>query len=334
MVLPKTAEGASAIAAAGLLHGHGSAHAAGGDPGDRRRAGVTGARQAALQGEHGQRQLQRSLAEPRDVHRRLTAQGGVPRRVQGRRQRRAVRIAADRAADWHDQARLAHTRQGVRCPTDWKDMQVPGNWESRGLEDFDGVVWFTRTIEAPQGAGEMTLSLGRISNTAEVWVNGLSVAQNVDPAAGCGHRRGARRRPWWRWPRCGAGCGRTAGGRPRQSALRAADRHAEAGRRTRSRCASPTTATTAASSARRRRCSRRPARRGFRWPAPGSTASSGRAMPVRCTRSRASWRHTSRWPIPPHPRRHAAGAGGSRRARRRHPSQREVRERCSSTRPS
>ena len=44
-------------------------------------------------------------------------------------------------------------------------MQVPGNWESRGLPDFDGVVWFTRTIEAPQGAGEMTLSLGRISNT-------------------------------------------------------------------------------------------------------------------------------------------------------------------------
>ena len=60
-------------------------------------------------------------------------------------------------------------------------MQVPGNWESRGLEDFDGVVWFTRTIEAPQGAGEMTLSLGRISNTAEVWVNGLSVAQNATP---------------------------------------------------------------------------------------------------------------------------------------------------------
>ena len=26
-------------------------------------------------------------------------------------------------------------------------MQVPGNWEARGLPDFDGVVWFTRTLE-------------------------------------------------------------------------------------------------------------------------------------------------------------------------------------------
>ena len=54
MVLPKTAEGASAIAAAGLLQDHGSAHAARGDPGDCGGAGVAGARQAPLQGEHGQ----------------------------------------------------------------------------------------------------------------------------------------------------------------------------------------------------------------------------------------------------------------------------------------
>ena len=57
------------------------------------------------------------------------------------------------------------------------------------------MVWFTRTIEAPQGAGEMTLSLGRISNTAEVWVNGLSVAQNSTPppAAGTAAAPGAGR---------------------------------------------------------------------------------------------------------------------------------------------
>ena len=33
---------------------------------------------------------------------------------------------------------------------DWKEMQVPGNWESRGLPDFDGVVWFTRTVDVPR----------------------------------------------------------------------------------------------------------------------------------------------------------------------------------------
>ncbi len=35
---------------------------------------------------------------------------------------------------------------------DWKDMQTPGNWESRGLPDFDGVVWFSRTVDVPAGA--------------------------------------------------------------------------------------------------------------------------------------------------------------------------------------
>ena len=29
---------------------------------------------------------------------------------------------------------------------------MPGKWESRGLPDFDGVVWFTRTVQWPDGA--------------------------------------------------------------------------------------------------------------------------------------------------------------------------------------
>ena len=72
---------------------------------------------------------------------------------------------------------------------DWKDMQVPGNWESRGLPDFDGVVWFTRTIDVPAAAatGTPTLSLGAMRNTGEVWVNGLSMAP---PAGGRGGGRG------------------------------------------------------------------------------------------------------------------------------------------------
>ncbi|HET7218403.1 MAG TPA: PVC-type heme-binding CxxCH protein, partial [Vicinamibacterales bacterium] len=66
---------------------------------------------------------------------------------------------------------------------DWKDMQVPGNWESRGLPDFDGVVWFTRTIDIPAGTGEASLALGTVRNTAEVWVNGLAI---TPPAGGRG----------------------------------------------------------------------------------------------------------------------------------------------------
>src|SRR5439155_20585403 len=43
---------------------------------------------------------------------------------------------------------------------DWKDMQLPGNWESRGLPNFDGTVWFSRTIDLPQGVTPETLALG------------------------------------------------------------------------------------------------------------------------------------------------------------------------------
>ena len=60
---------------------------------------------------------------------------------------------------------------------DWKEMQVPGNWEARGLPDFDGVVWFTRTIDVPAGTGDASLSLGAIRTTSEVWVNGIQVTQ-------------------------------------------------------------------------------------------------------------------------------------------------------------
>lgn len=65
----------------------------------------------------------------------------------------------------------------------WKDMQVPGSWESRGLPDFDGVVWFTRTVDSPQ-ALEASLALGRVSNNADVWINGLSVTPTFGGGGG------------------------------------------------------------------------------------------------------------------------------------------------------
>ena len=74
--------------------------------------------------------------------------------------------------------RLGATKPDWRAPAAeelaaWGDMDVPGNWESRGLPDFDGVVWFTRTLEWPHGSNPSGLTIGRVSNTSEVWVNGL-----------------------------------------------------------------------------------------------------------------------------------------------------------------
>ena len=62
---------------------------------------------------------------------------------------------------------------GADLSSEWKDMQVPGNWESRGLPDFDGVVWFTRTLD---------------------WTDDRRAEQPL-ARAGSEHRRGLGQRP-------------------------------------------------------------------------------------------------------------------------------------------
>ena len=32
----------------------------------------------------------------------------------------------------------------------WKTMELPGYWEDKGMKDFDGVVWFRKTIDIPR----------------------------------------------------------------------------------------------------------------------------------------------------------------------------------------
>jgi uncharacterized protein len=73
---------------------------------------------------------------------------------------------------------------------DWKDMQVPGNWEARGLPDFDGVVWFTRQVDVPSIAGIPSLTIGAVRNTAEVWVNGMALTLPGGGRGGGGGGRG------------------------------------------------------------------------------------------------------------------------------------------------
>ena len=94
--------------------------------------------------------------------------------------------------------RLGTMRPDWRAPADadlsseWKNMEVPGNWESRGLPDFDGVVWFTRTLDWTDAAAPGVLSLGPIRNSGEVWVNGVQVTPTpfAAPAAAPGGGRG------------------------------------------------------------------------------------------------------------------------------------------------
>lgn len=183
MVLPKTVESATALAAAGLLT----------DPDLHTRLAVLLA-------------LADTAPSP-EIGRLLYQAGANADNYTDRWLSRALFIAGTRhkegflAAYKADAAavpagalpialRIGTTKPDWRSPdatavaADWKPMEIPGNWESRGLPDFDGVVWFTRTVDVAAAGGDATLALGRISNSAEVWVNGLSVNAAVPaPAA-------------------------------------------------------------------------------------------------------------------------------------------------------
>lgn len=61
--------------------------------------------------------------------------------------------------------------------SDWPTLKVPMVWEEQGLEGFDGIVWYRRTVElsAEQAQGGATLVLGTIDDGDETFVNGQRV---------------------------------------------------------------------------------------------------------------------------------------------------------------
>ncbi|MEJ7645151.1 MAG: sialate O-acetylesterase [Chryseolinea sp.] len=59
----------------------------------------------------------------------------------------------------------------------WKSMTLPGIWEQQGLPDFDGMVWYRKSITLDDRAvgKEATLELGMIDDSDETFVNGKSI---------------------------------------------------------------------------------------------------------------------------------------------------------------
>ena len=206
MVLPKTAGGGERdCARRACSQDHGSPHAAGGDPRARRCAGVAGdrharsTRRARDADNYGDRWLSRAMYIAAHA-----PQGGVPRRVQGRSRRRcrsaslpiALRIGAT-------QARLARARRRRRSSTDWKDMQVPGNWEARGLPRTSTASSGSRgRSTCRQGAGE-TSAVARPHRQHRRGVGQRPVGDADGSTARAGQPRPAA---------AGAAAGRGAGG--------------------------------------------------------------------------------------------------------------------------
>jgi sialate O-acetylesterase len=59
----------------------------------------------------------------------------------------------------------------------WKTMLLPNQWEKAGLPNFDGMVWFRKTIILPpEWVGkEVILNLGPIDDLDVTWFNGVQV---------------------------------------------------------------------------------------------------------------------------------------------------------------
>ena len=75
----------------------------------------------------------------------------------------------------------------------WKTMKVPDHFENAGLPEFDGVVWFRKTIElsTEQAKSTAVLHLGQIDDMDVTWVNGARVGGYEDP----GHHYTVRNYP-------------------------------------------------------------------------------------------------------------------------------------------
>lgn len=71
--------------------------------------------------------------------------------------------------------------------SNWKKMIIPGFWEGKGLPDFDGSVWFRKTIDIPTDwdGRILTLNLGMIDDNETTFFNG----QQVGSTQGYDHKR-------------------------------------------------------------------------------------------------------------------------------------------------
>jgi putative membrane-bound dehydrogenase-like protein len=97
----------------------------------------------------------------------------------------ALRLPATERPDWR-------TPSPAEITAAWKPMTVPGAWETRGLPDFDGAVWFTRTFTVTDTSAAK-LTLGPMRNSGEAWLNGQQLFSPQPPgrAGGPAGGRGA-----------------------------------------------------------------------------------------------------------------------------------------------
>ncbi len=63
--------------------------------------------------------------------------------------------------------------------SEWRTMTVPGYWEENGLPNFNGFVWFRKTITVPAEAKsqQLVLNIGRIPQSDITYFNGTEIGR-------------------------------------------------------------------------------------------------------------------------------------------------------------
>ena len=89
---------------------------------------------------------------------------------------------AEQMQNWwqtNDAGSKAHQEATDFNDANWKTIAEPGFWEDKGYADFDGVMWFRRTVDVPaNGAGrDLKLNLGSIDDNDTTYWNGVVVGQ-------------------------------------------------------------------------------------------------------------------------------------------------------------
>jgi sialate O-acetylesterase len=73
----------------------------------------------------------------------------------------------------------------------WKSINVPSAWENEGYENYDGYAWYRLRFTSPQNfiTGELYLSLGKIDDVDDVYLNGKHIGNVYDLKKDAEYRR-------------------------------------------------------------------------------------------------------------------------------------------------
>ena len=84
---------------------------------------------------------------------------------------------------WHlDPGTATHQEAPAFDDSAWQTIALPGYWEGKGFPNFDGVMWFRRTVDVPANwvGRDLKLNLGGIDDSDTTYWNGVTVGATND----------------------------------------------------------------------------------------------------------------------------------------------------------